>query len=126
MRTNTKPRPNVSATQWRNAVLARTDLNHPAPAFTGPPRTLRDHIGKREFGDFGAVLMANRPPSDDLSNRVRRWRDDEVTMRADLLLPHADQIAEDRRFNLLFVVTPLVIVIGILAGLIAAWLKGAL
>lgn len=123
MRADTKPRPNEPVCSFD---VFPTALDHPAPAFAGMPRTLRTHVGARDFGDFGAVLLAQRPASSDLSNRVQRWRDDEVTMRADLLPPHADQVAEDRRFNLLYVVTPLVIVIGILAALIVAWLKGAL
>jgi hypothetical protein len=100
-------------------------LDNPTPAFTGIPRTLRDHVGYREFGDFGAVLMAERPASADLSNHVARWRS--ADRRDDLpLLAHPDQTAEDRRFSFLFVVTPIVIMLWVLIGLMVAWLKGAL
>lgn len=102
-----------------------TALNNPAPLFTSVPRTLRDHVGYRSFGDFGAVLMADRPASADLSDRVARWRSaerrDDLTLRA-----HPDQTAEDRQFDFLFVVTPIAIMLLVLIGLMAAWLKGAL
>ncbi len=124
MRADTKPR---SIEHGCSFDLFLSTLNNPAPAFAGPPQTLRDHIGKREFGDFGAVLLANRPPSGDLSNRVKRLRGLDVAPRDELPLhAHPDQIAEDRRFNYLFVVTPLAIMIWVLAGLIVAWMKGVL
>jgi hypothetical protein len=90
------------------------------------PRTLRDHIGARELGDFGTVLMAERPASADLTRNVERWRASDVTSPADLLRPHPDQIAEDRRFNLLFVLIPMMIVLMVLTGLIGAWVKGVI
>lgn len=100
-------------------------LGNLAPAFSGAPRTLRDHVGRREFGDFGAVLMAERPASADLSNRVARWRSAEA--RDDLpLRAHPDQTAEDRQFNILFVLTPITITLWVLIGLITAWLRGAI
>jgi len=102
-------------------------LNNPAPSFTGLPRTLRDHIGKREFGDFGAVLMANRPPATDLTGRVAKWRAiDAATSHDTPLLPHPDHTAEDRRFSLLFLATPAAIVLLLIIGLIAAWRRGML
>lgn len=98
---------------------------NPAPAFSGVPRTLRDHVGQREFGDFGAFLMAKRPASADLSNHVARWRaaeaGDDLPLRA-----QPDHTAEDRRFNFLFVTTPIAIMLWVLLGLMTAWLKGAL
>lgn len=100
-------------------------LDNPAPIFNVPPRTLRDHISKRHFGDFGAVLMAERPAHDDLSKRVERWRGLDSASREDLpLRAHPDQAADDRRFNLLFVVTPIAISVWVLIGLMAAWLRG--
>lgn len=123
MRANLKTSPSETACSFDIFVSA---LDNPAPAFAGMPRTLRDHIGAREFGDFGTVLMAERPASADLTTTVERWRDADVKARADLLLPHPDQIAEDRRFNNLFVITPMLIVIMVLAGLIGAWMKGVI
>lgn len=122
MRADTKPRPNEPTCSFGTF---RSALNNPAPAFAGPPRTLRDHIGRREFGDFGAVLMAERPASADLSKRVLRWREMDAAPREDLpLRAHPDQTAEDRRFYALYVVAPLAILIWILIGLVAAWMKG--
>lgn len=124
MRADTKPRPTEPACSFGTFLSA---LNNPTPAFAGPPRTLRDHIGQREFGDFGTVLMAERPASADLSKHVLRWREMDATPREDLpLRAHPDQTAEDRRFNFLFVVTPTAIMLWILMGLMAAWLKGVL
>lgn len=122
MRADTKPRPTEPAC---SLVIFLSALNNPAPAFAGPPRTLRDHIRRREFGDFGPVLMAERPASANLSERVLRWRAMDATPREDLpLRAHPDQTAEDRRFNLLFVATPLAIMILVLTGLLNAWMKG--
>lgn len=102
-------------------------LDNPAPSFAGPPRTLRNHIGRREFGDFGAVLMANRPPSADLSDRVAKWRTTESSEQHNAPLhPHPDHAAEDRRFSLLFVATPVAIMIWVVIGLVAAACAGKL
>jgi len=125
MRTNTKAR----LAEWPCSLgTFMQALGHEAaPAISSIPQTLRSHIGARQFGDFGTVLMAERPASADLSNRVERWRVVEVAVDEDLPLHgHPDQTAEDYRFNLLFVATPIAIMILILTGLIAAWLKGAL
>jgi hypothetical protein len=124
MRADTKPRPTELACSFTTFLSA---LDNPAPAFVGIPRSLRDHIGQRELGDFGAVLLAERPVSDDLSAHVARWRASDAARRDDAYLrPHPDQIADDRRFNILFVLTPMAIMIMVLTGLIGAWLKGAI
>lgn len=102
-------------------------LNNPAPSFAGPPRTLRDHIGRREFGDFGTVLLAKRPPSADLSDRVAKWRTIECATQHDTpIQPHPDHTAEDRKFSLLFVATPVAITIWVVIGLAAAAFAGKL
>jgi hypothetical protein len=102
-------------------------LDNPAPSFAGPPRTLRDHIGSREFGDFGAVLLTNRPPSAGLSDRVAKWRTIEGATQHDTpIQPHPDHAAEDRRFSLLFVATPVAIMILVVIGLAAAAFAGKL
>lgn len=91
------------------------------------PQTLRHHIRARELGDFGAVLMADRPVSDDLSARVERWRTIDAAYRDDLpLRSHPDRAAEDRNFNFIFVALPVAIMVWIVAGLIAAWNRGLL
>lgn len=41
-----------------------TVLDDPAPAVSDVPRTLRDRVGYREFGDFGTVLLANSPAAE--------------------------------------------------------------
>lgn len=103
-------------------------LGHqPVPAVAQIPQTLRSHLGARQFGDFGTVLLAERPASSDLSKRVERWRDVEAAAREDLpLRAHPDQTAEDRRFNFLFVATPIAIMIWVVIGLISAYLGGVL
>jgi hypothetical protein len=124
MRTNTKARQPEAACPFPVFLAA---LDNPAPSFASPPRTLRDHIGKREFGDFGTVLMANRPPATDLTDRVAKWRAIEAAKQHGLPLhTNLDHAAEDRRFNLLFVVTPTAIMVWVLVGLMAAWLKGVI
>ena len=125
MRTNTKAWP----AEWPCSLgtFMQTLGHEPAPALASIPQTLRSHIGARQFGDFGTVLMAERPASADLSNRVERWRVVEVATDEDLPLHgQPDQTAEDRRFDFLFVVTPILIMLLVLIGLITAWLKGAL
>lgn len=124
MRADTKPRPTEPACSFTTFLSA---LDNPARAFAGIPRTLRDHIGLRELGDFGTVLMAERPVSDDLSAHVARWRASDSARRVDVpLRPHPDQKAEDRRFSILFVLTPILIMLWVLIGLLAAWLRGVL
>jgi hypothetical protein len=91
------------------------------------PQTLRRHIGARELGDFGTVLMAERPASDGLSARVERWRTIDAAARDDLpLRAHPDHTAEDRNFNFIYVALPIAIMCWVIIGLVAAWLKGAL
>lgn len=125
MRTNTKAR---LVERLRSLDSFMHALGHqPVPALPSIPQTLRSHVGAREFGDFGTVLMAERPASDDLSARVERWRTIDAAAREDLpLRAHPDQTAEDRRFNFTFVVTPIVIMTWIMISLVAAWFKGAL
>lgn len=124
MRTNTKARPVERPCSLDTFMHA---LGHqPAPALPPIPQTLRSHIGARQFGDFGTVLMAERPASVDLSKRVERWRGIDMA-REDLpLRAHPDQTAEDRRFNALFVATPVAIMLLVVTGLISAWLRGAI
>lgn len=124
MRTSTKARP---VERPCSPIPFMHALGHqPALAPSLIPQTLRAHIGARRFGDFGTVLMAEQPASYDLSKRVERWRGIDMA-REDLpLRPHPDQAAEDRRFNILFVVTPIAIMIWVLIGLLSAWLGGAL
>ncbi|RYG93424.1 MAG: hypothetical protein EON58_18360, partial [Alphaproteobacteria bacterium] len=72
MCTNTKARPVERPCSLDKFMHA---LGHqPAPALPPIPQTLRSHIGARQFGDFGTVLMAERPASVDLFKRVERWR----------------------------------------------------
>ena len=124
MRADTKPRPTEPACSFDVFLSA---LDHPAPALAGIPQTLRSHIRQREFENFGTVLMAERPASDDLSVHVARWRAPDSERRDDVFLrPHPGQAAEDRRFDLLFVLTPIAIMLMMLVGLIAAWLRGVL
>jgi len=124
MRADTKPRPTEPACSFTTFLSV---LDNPTPAFAGIPRTLRDHIGQRELCDFGTVLLAKRPVSDDLSAHVARWRASDSARRDDASLrPHPDQRAEDRRFDLLFVLIPIAIMLMMLVGLIAAWLRGVL
>lgn len=120
MRAVTKPLPNEPACSFDTFL---SSLGSPAPAFASTPQTLRDHIGARQFGNFGTVLMAEQPASADLSNLVARWRAADV--RKDLpLRAHPDQTADDRRFNFLFVATPIAIMMWVVIGLVAAWLRG--
>ena len=103
-------------------------LGHqPAPALRPIPRTLRHHVGAREFGDFGTVLMAEKPASADLSDRVARWRTVERSTRQDLPLHGpVDHSASDRLFNLIFLATLAAIIVWVVLGLIAAALAGKL
>lgn len=89
------------------------------------PQTLRTHIGTRRFGDFGTVLMAEKPASADLSERVARWRAAEVS--EDLpLRAHPDQSADDRRFQFAVAVTTTAFGGWIIIGVAAAALAGKL
>lgn len=122
MRTVTKLRPTEQGCSF-DIFLAV--LDNPAPVFAVTPRTLRDHVGSRQFGDFGAVLMAERPASADLSDRVARWRATEV--REDLpLRAHADQSADDRRLRFAVTVTACTLSGGIAIGLAVAFVTGKL
>ena len=126
MRTNTKARPVQRPCSLDTFMHA---LGHqPASALAGgPPQTVRALVGSRQFGDFGTVLMAEKPASADLSAHVARWRATDRARREDLPLhAHPDQVAEDRRFSFLFVAAPIAIMLWVLIGLMAAWLKGML
>jgi hypothetical protein len=125
MRTNTKLRSSERPCSFDHFL--HTLGHQPAPALRPIPRTLRDHIGKREFGDFGAVLLADLPPATDLTDRVRKWRTIEAVRQHDVPLhTRYDYAAEDRRFNVLFVVVPTAIMVWVLIGLTTAWLRGLL
>lgn len=125
MRTDTKLRSSERPCSFDHFLHA---LSHqPAPALRNIPRTLRHHVGAREFGDFGAVLMAEKPASADLSDRVARWRTVERSTRQDLPLHGpVDHSASDRLFNLIFLATPAAIMVWVVLGLIAAALAGKL
>ncbi|PZO77059.1 MAG: hypothetical protein DI640_01365 [Sphingomonas taxi] len=101
-------------------------LGDPAPALAGRiPQTLRGHVSARPFGDFGTVLLAQKPASSDLSDRVVRWRAGDV--RGDLpLRAHSDQSADDRRLRFAISVTAVVFSGWIIVGVIAAALSGKL
>lgn len=125
MRTNTKARLVEQPCSLNTFLHARG--HQPAPALPSIPQTLRSHIGSRQSGDFGTVLMAERPASADLSDRVARWCAIDAATGEDLpLRAHSDHAAEDRRFNILFVATPVAIMSWVIIGLIAAWLRGVL
>jgi hypothetical protein len=90
-------------------------------------RGLRDQIGARQFGDFGAVLMAERPASADLSDRVARWREIERDSREDVpLRAHPDQTADNRRFQFAVAITAIVVLGWIAVGVAMAALSGRL
>ncbi len=126
MRTNTKARPVERPCSLNTFMHALGHQPAPAPALPSMPQTLRSQIGARQFGDFGTVLMTERPASADLSKRIERWRGIDMA-REDLpLRAHPDQTAEDRRFHLIFVATPIAIMALVIIGLVAAWMKGAL
>lgn len=103
-------------------------LGHqPALASAQMPRSLRDHIGAREFGDFGAVLIAERPASADLSDRVARWREVGRDIREDLpLRANADQTADDRRLKFAIAMTSILIGGWIIVSVVVAALDGKL
>lgn len=98
-------------------------LGHqPVLASPSLPRTLRSNISSRDFGDFGTVLMAEKPASANLSDRVARWRATEA--RENLpLRSHPDQTADDRRFRFAVSVTAIVFSAWIVIGLVAAALS---
>lgn len=86
-------------------------LDNGAPAFAGAPRTLRDHVSRRSFGDFGTILMTEKPGAADLADRVRRLRAIDATMREDVpLRAHPDQTADDRRFQFATAITAIAII----------------
>lgn len=89
------------------------------------PQTLRSHIGARSLGDFGTVLLAEKPASADMSHLVARWREAEA--REDIALrAHPDQTADDRRFRFALSVTTIVFSAWIVIGVVAAALAGKL
>ncbi|WP_231420897.1 hypothetical protein [Sphingomonas sp. Leaf205] len=99
----------------------------PAVASRPIPRTLRDHVGARQFGDFGIVLLAEKPATTDLSDRVQRWRVIDAAAREDMpLREHPDQTADDRRFQFLTAGTAVVIIGWIVFGVLIAAFAGNL
>ena len=123
MRTDTKARPTERPCSLDTFMHA---LGHqPAPVLASIPQTLRRPVGARQFGDFGTVLMAEKPAASDLSDCVARGRAAEV--REDLpLRAHPDQIADDRRFRFAASVTTIVFSSWIVIGVVAAALAGKL
>ena len=101
-------------------------LDNPLPAFTSAPRTLR-HVGHRSFGNFGTVLLAEKPATADLSDRVQRWRAIDASTREDAhLQAHADQTADDRRFRFFVAMTAAVIIGWLTLGISVAAFAGKL
>ena len=124
MRTVTKPRPIEPACSFDTFLSV---LNNPAPAFAATPRTLRNHVGARQFGDFGAVLLAERPASADLSDRVARWREIDTTTRDDVpLRARAGQTASERRLQFALAVTSGTLGGWIVIGIVVAFITGKL
>jgi hypothetical protein len=104
-------------------------LGHqPASALAGgPPQTIRALVGSRQFGDFGTVLMAEKPVSADLSAHVARWRATDRARRDDLpLRAHPDQTADSRRLEFALAVTAGTFGGWIILGVIAAAIAGKL
>lgn len=124
MRAVTKPRPTEPACSFDTFLSA---LNNPAPAFAGTPRTLRDHIGARQFGDFGTVMMTEKPASSELSDRVARWREIDAAAREDMpLRARYDQTARERRFEFALAVTTCFLGGWIVIGIAVAFITGKL
>ncbi len=124
MRTVTKLRPTEQGCSFDTFL---TVLGNPAPALAATPRTLRDHVGSRQFGDFGTVLLAERPASADLSDRVARWREIDMAAREDMpLRAHPDQTAEDRRLRFAVAVTTCTLGGWVVIGIVVALLTGKL
>jgi len=99
----------------------------PAIASRPIPRTLRDLVGARLFGDSGTVLLADKPTTADLSDRVQRWRVIDAAAREDMpLREHPDQTADDRRFQFLTAGTAVVIFGWIVFGVLVAAFAGNL
>ena len=102
-------------------------LDNPTSAFAGIPRTLRDNVGCRSFGNFGTILLAEKPGPTDLSDRVRRLRAIDATRREDIpLRAHPDQTADDRRFQFATACTAIVIIGWIVFGVLIAAFAGKL
>lgn len=103
-------------------------LGNPPPVLAGRiPPTLRDQVGYRQFGDFGTVLLAEKPATADLSDRVERWRVIDAAAREDMpLREHADQTADDRRFQFATAFTAIVIIGWIVFGVLIAAFAGEL
>jgi len=100
-------------------------LDNPLPAFTSAPRTLR-HVGHRSFGNFGTVLLAEKPATADLSDRVQRWRAIDASTREDApLQAQADQTA-DRGFRFFVAMTAAVIIGWLTLGISLAAFAGKL
>lgn len=125
MRADTKPRSSESHCSFDHFLHV---LGHePASALRPVPRTLRHHVGAREFGDFGAVLLAAKPATADLSGRVQRWRAIDAAARENTpLRAHPDQTADDRRLRFAIAVTVGTFSSWILLGIIAAASAGKL
>lgn len=104
------------------------ELGNPPPALAGgPPQTIRALVGSRQFGDFGTVLMAEKPASADLSAHVARWRATDRARRDDLpLRAHPDQTADSRRLEFALAVTAGTLGGWIILGVIAAAIAGKL
>jgi hypothetical protein len=48
---------------------------YPVPRPLGPtPRTIREHVGARQFGPFGSILLTTNSTADRLQAAVARYR----------------------------------------------------
>lgn len=105
-----------------------SSLGYPPAVASRPiPRTLRDLVGARQFGDSSTVLLAEKPTTADLSDRVQRWRVIDAAAREDMpLREHPDQTADDRRFQFLTAATAIVIIGWIVVGVLITTFTGKL
>ena len=122
MRLDTKP---GQATQPCSFACFLAVLGNPAPAFAGPPQTLRRQIAARPFAAFGNVFAIERSDPNDLSERVARLRGIQGTRRPDLpLLARDGQSSRQRRLLFAISVTTAIFCTWILLGIAVAYFGG--
>jgi len=100
-------------------------LGNPAPAYAGPPQSLRRQVSARPFAAFGNVFAIERNEPNNLADRVARLRAIQGNPQPDLpLLARDGQSSRQRRLLFAIGVTAFSFLAWIAFGILVAYAAG--